>query len=492
MSNLFNAQNNTTRTGNNAVAFKSTLNPVLDLFAIAGSSRGRDLTNEMRDAFRYNAIDTALVMFNAGDIRGGHGERQTFKDFINFLVTYDVGMLLKVLHLIPTYSRWDVVAQLITIPAIKAHVIELVANQLDKDLDSDHPSLLAKWMPSENASSPTSKKLAMLWASALKLSVREYRKMLSTLREKLNLVETQMSQDMWNQIEFEKLPSKAAKKYRKAFKKHAADRYAAYLTEVEQGTKKINAGVLYPYELIRAARAGTETDRTLEAQWKALPNYFETNENVLCVPDVSGSMDDWNFYGHLFTGKNTPQFTPMDVAIALSIYAAERNHGIFKNQLVSFDSAPNFITLNPKDNLQKKSRQIEQKSGGGTNIQRVFDTILQTARTHKLPETDMPTKVFVLSDMQFNSVGGETTNYQSIEKAYATAGYKMPTLIFWRIGGGKVNQPVTKHQENVYLVSGYGPAMFKAALSQTAINPEDLMYEVIYADRYAAVKEALM
>lgn len=478
--------NNVGYTENGAVTHKSTLNMVLDYFATAAAKRGQDNTAMFMRAYAENPLLALKVAFYIRDVRGGQGERETFRQALRWLKANDPVAFNKMIVLVPIYGRWDDVLEFVDSSMVKNMVLE----QLTSDNRSDHPSLLAKWMPSENASSKDTVKLANKWINALGMSKREYRKMLVTLRRKIVLVESLMSAQAFGDINYEHVPSKAAKLYRKAFNKRDGVRYGEYIAAVNKGEKKISAGAIYPYELIgmyvdaKEYSRSADIDATLEAQWKALPNYAESEDNALVMVDVSGSM---------FQTVAQVENMPIKVAVSLGIYIAERNHGAFRNNFITFTGNPALVTLRGFTLRDKVDEVFNAGVGYNTNIQAAFDMLLNTAVRNRVPASDMPTKIYIVSDMEFDSssVGGNYTNFDVIKRKYAAAGYEMPTLIFWNVAARGNNMPVTQNEKGVYLVSGASPSIFKATINAKAITPLDMMLETINVDRYAAIGEAL-
>jgi hypothetical protein len=287
-----------------------------------------------------------------------------------------------------------------------------------------------------------------------------------------------MSAGKWDEINFEHVPSRAGMLLRKAFSKRQAERYVAYLESVKKGDKKINASTLYPYEIVAKVMAGYGDD-TLEAQWNALPDYVEGDDsNAMVIADVSGSMSG----------------VPITVSISLALYIAERNKGAFHNFFMVFSGTSELIQVKGKS-LKDKINHIQRSDttwGQNTNLQAAFDSILRAAVKNNVPENDMPKKLFIISDMQFDSSGANRTNFDAMKDKYARAGYVLPQVIFWNVHSTNKEAPVTLDQRGVYLVSGCSPSIFKAAINSRAINPMEMLLDVINSDRYAAIEEALL
>jgi uncharacterized protein DUF2828 len=468
-------QGNVAYTENNAISNRSTLSDTLDFFYHAAARRGQDNTLLFANAYAEDKLIALKAAFYTRDIRGGQGERNTFSQVLRYLYTHDRNTFEKIVELVPVYGRWKDILEFVDNGVVRF----VVKQQLRADRGAEHPSLLAKWMPSQNASSKDTIALANKWINALDMTPREYRKMLTELRKKLVLVETLMSAGKFSEINYAHVPSRAGMLLRKAFSKRDAERYVAYLESVKKGDAKINASTLYPYEIVEKYLRGMSLDETLELQWKALPNYIEANdENAIVVADVSGSMHG----------------TPMAVAISLAIYIAERNSGAFKNYFITFSERPTLQKVKGST-LKQKVENLERANWDmNTNLQAVFNLLLKTALDANSPQSDMPKKLFIVSDMQFDEATGRNSmsNFETIKRKFERAGYTMPVIVFWNVNSRVDETPVVMDEKGVYLVSGASPSIFKAAINARATNPMELMLEVLNSDRYAAIEEALV
>lgn len=462
---------NFTATENGALTNASTLNAVLDFYYHAPARRGEDNTALFRKAFGENRLLAIRALFYIRDIRGGQGERETFRQGLRDLARNHREVFEQILSYVPVYGRWDDITEFVENPK----VVSVVREQLSLDLaSSEGVSLLAKWMPSINTSSKITVGLAHRWMKALGWTAVQYRKNLSTLRGKIKLVETAMSQNRWDTISYGQIPSRAGLIYKDAFKRHDGARYDEFLQAVQKGEAKINAGTLYPYELV--LKSFGKLDPTAEAMWKCLPNYADTEENALVVADVSGSM--CSSYGK--TAR------PIDVCISLAIYIAERNRGIFKDQFITFSDSPKVQTLRGQTLFEKIHNLNQAEWGMSTNLQAVFEVVLKTAVKNQIPAAEMPTKIFIVSDMEFNACTSGR-NFDGIRRKYEAAGYALPTLIFWNVSSRNDQTPVTKDENGVYLVSGCSPSIFEKAVQAKATTPLEMMVEVLNGPRYEPI-----
>lgn len=468
---LMKQETNKTRTENDALTLKSTESKVLDLFSMGGALRTRtpeEIEKKVSQALAEDKVLAIKCLFYIRDIRGGQGERRTFREGLKILSNYYPEETQKLLKLIPEYGRWDDLFYLDNIA-----IDDILKSQIEKDIISESPSLLSKWLPSENASSLNTKKLAKKVRAYLGYSSKNYRKMLSKLRSKINLVETKMSSNQWDDINYASVPSKAAMIYKGAFRKHDEDGYTSYLDKVEKGEEKINTKALFPYEIVRQARK--ENDKTLDLLWKNLPDYTKDEDKAIVVADVSGSM----------------MGTPMDISISLAMYFAERNKGIFKNKFITFSGRPELQEI-IGDNLNQKIYNLENAHWDmNTDIQAVFNLLLNTATQGDVSAEDMPKTIYIISDMEFDSCteSPDETNFKVIKQKYEDAGYEMPTLVFWNVDSRQDNVPVDKDERGIVLVSGSSPTVFKMVMEK--MNPEEFMRSVLNSERYDKIDEAL-
>lgn len=451
----------------------SSLNNCVNLFFQIGAMRGQDkklLINAFTKAFGENPLTAMKLLFWARDVRGGAGERQIFKDIISYLATNRTEVLAKNINLIPEFGRWDDLLALIG-TKLEKQALELVAKGL-----ADKNGLCSKWMPRPNVGNAERKRHANVIRKFLGLSPKEYRKLLV---ENSNTVEQLMCAKSFSSIDYSKLPSKAMSDYMKAFSRNDLARFQAYLESVNKGETKINAGAVYPYDIVKNLRFGSSEGAN--TQWNALPNYLEGGkESFLPVVDVSGSMT--------CPAGNNPNLTCMDVAISLGLYISERNVGLFKDAFVTFSTNPKLQTLT--GSLSERFNQLLRAEwGGSTDIEAVFRLVLSKAVTSKVPAEQMPTMIMILSDMEFNggTSGWNETAQEMFERMYNEAGYKMPKIVYWNIHRKSDNFPVHFDKSGVALVSGFSPALLTNLLAGKDLNPVSMMMDVVNSERYSKV-----
>ena len=460
----------------NGMATNSTsLNACVDLFFNIGAMRGQDkqrLIATFSKAFNEDPKRAMKLLFWARDVRGGAGERQVFKDILVYLAeTHDL-VLRPNLHLIAEYGRWD------DLLALSGTYLEKEAFTLISDALINENGLCAKWMPRKGAVAEKLRKFTGM-------SPKQYRKSLVGLT---SVVETKMCAKDWNSIDFGKLPSVASARYQKAFGKNAYESYSAYIASLVKGEAKINAGAVYPYDIITSLERGNAT--VANEQWKALPNYLEgANDMILPVVDVSGSMSS--------SAGGSKTVTCMNVAISLGLYISERNEGPFKDAFITFSSRPQLQVLSGSLN-DRYTQMSDSDWGMSTDLEATFKLILDQATKHKLSQDKMPNKILILSDMEFNSATGgggwrneggkwTPTAQQMIEKMYSDAGYKVPQIVYWNIQSRNGGVPVAFDAKGTALVSGFSPAIMTSLLGGDIESPQQIMDKTILSERYAPI-----
>ena len=504
---------NLTRTENGAWGYKSTGNKLLDLNFAVASLRGKsdkEIYTKFREAFNEYPIYAMRWLAYASDVREGLGERNLFRVCIVDLAKNGQHELVKkIIPMIPEYSRWDNLWPLLDVKATSTAVLKLVKSQMTKDnanyLAGKSVSLMAKWLPSENTSSAQTRKYAGIIMKYLKMSPKQYRQWLSKMRKYIDVVERKMSSDNWQAIDYEAVPSRANLIYNKAFLKHDYERRNAYLSALTNGEAKINSSVAFPHDIVAKYTQGhgyygapCTLDPALEAMWKSLPDMVKGNGNTLVVADGSGSMD---------CPVGGTRVTARNVADALAIYFAERCSGEFKNKYITFSSHPQLVNLGNGSLMSKLQTAHKHNEVANTNIEAVFNLILQTAIENNLSQDELPQNILIISDMEFDSCaemgpvrgnnywGGRQrvnkTLFQTMAQRYEAEGYKLPRLVFWNVNSRTGTIPVKQNDMGVALVSGFSVNICKMVMSGKT-DPFDCLLEAINVPRYDAVEQAVV
>jgi len=449
-------------TANGAVTFTRSTSALLDFYAQAGAMRKSptQALDLFKKAFSEDNLLAIKILFYLRDVRGGQGERDLFRTCLEWLGTDYPQIFEKIVVHVAEYGRWD------DLFFDNEVCFDTIGKQLKDDIKSEKPSLLAKWLPTINASSAKTKAKAKFFAQKLAYSDKTYRTILRDIRKKIVLVESQMSAKEWGDINYSAVPSQASRIYRNAFKKHDEARYSKFIEKAEKGEVKINASTLYPHQIYESVQK--DYSKTLEALWNQLPDYTQ-GKSALVVADVSGSM----------SGQ------PMAVSVSLALYFAERNKGQFQDYFLTFSGSPKLQKIQGS-NLAQKMMSIERSEWEmNTNLQAVFDLVLHTAVVNSTPEDEMPETIYIISDMEFDSCVSGQTNYEVIKRKYEQAGYKLPTVVFWNVNASGKNLPVHEDERGVTMVSGFSPVIFRFVVENK--TPMEVMLDTINADRYARI-----
>ena len=497
-------------TENGAVGYRTTGKKLLDLnFGVASMRRASEETikDKFMDAYYENPVLAVKWLFYVRDVREGLGERRFFRTVFPWLSHNHTDVARNVLNFIPEFGRYDDLLCVLD-TCLQDDVISLIKEQLNADTygmkNNQSISLLAKWLPSENASSAETKRLASGIRHKLGMTSRNYRKTLSQMRQYIDVVERKMSAREWGGINYETVPSRANLIYNNAFLRNDEERRRAYLGALEKGEAKINAGTLFPHDIVHKYNSSYGVDTALEGMWKALPDTVKGCGNTIVVADGSGSMT-------CNIGGNT-RVTALDVANSLAIYFAERSSGEFKDKYITFSERPQLVdfsnarTLRDKLSIARRHNEV-----ANTNIEAVFDLILSTAVNNHMAQEDMPANILIVSDMEFDACATSgtpdvrnswgwyssrrcqrptTTLFDTIAKKYAAHGYKLPRLVFWNVNSRTSTIPVKDNDLGVALVSGFSVNIVNMVMSNK-LDPFECLLDVLNTERYQPIENAI-
>lgn len=457
----------TARTANGMRAHATTSSAVLDLFGSIGSARGKDVSREFMAAIGENEDLAVRTLLWARDIRGGAGERQTFRNLLAKLEQLNPKLAGRLIHKVPELGRWDDLFVL-TDADNRREAFAFIADALAND-----NGLAAKWMPRKGP-------VAVELTRFMSLTPKAYRKLIVGLTQ---VVETQMCAKNWNEINFSHVPSVASARYQKAFGRNASEAYTRYIQELQKPQSerdpavKINASAVFPHDVVKSVAKGNAA--VADAQWKALPNYVG-DARIFPMVDVSGSMGSVRY-------SAPGRVQPIEVAVALGLYLSDKNTGPFKDLFLTFSANPEIVKV--KGSLSEKILQMSTSAWQmNTNLHAAFDRLLQVAVNGKAAQEDMPQMLLILSDMQFDAC----TRYddralEMIARKYEQAGYNMPKIVFWNLNQGYGNVPVKFDSRGTAHVSGFSPAIMKSVLAHDLedFTPYNVMLKTLMQDRYA-------
>lgn len=501
-------ENNFGFTENGAIKRTSTGTKLLDMFALGGAYRSRsdeDVILLFKNAYEENPVYALKCLFYLRDVRGGQGERRFFRTCLHWAADHYTDAMKRNLINVSEFGRWDDLYAFVG-TRLEKNAFQIIRDQLSLDVACKTPSLLAKWLKSENTSSAESRKLGNMTREFLGMTHKQYRKTLSILRERINVLERLMSENRWDEIEFDKIPSKAGLKYRNAFARRDIIK-AKYEAFAKDETTKVNAKTLYPYECVAEAfkvmgygggwyrtnaKPIGDVDRLMvNKYWDNLADYFnDATFNGMAIVDTSDSM----------TGDSAS--APINVAISLGMYCAEKAQGPFHNKFMTFSANPTFVEVEGVDFCDKVQRVSRADWGGNTNIEAAFDLMLNTALCYHCSQDEIPENLIVISDMEFDScvtsgpvsynrwggghrIQNKETLFETMKRKWAKYGYKMPRLTFWNVDARSNNIPM-KDDGNVNYVSGMSAVLYEQIMK--GLTAWDLMMDKLDSERYACVK----
>lgn len=522
-------QLNVARTENGDLAYKSTGSACLDFFSLCGGMRRNleDLDKLFAKAYAENPVVAIKILFYMRNIRGGLGERNSFRVLLKELAKFYPEMAKQIVYAVPEYGRWDDLLVLLDTP-VKDDAIALIKSQIEKDkkamekdgdpsTGSGTVSLLGKWLPSINTSSKESVARAKTVMAALGMKAVEYRKLCSALRKEIKILEDNLRRKDYT-FDYSKQPSQAMLRYKKAFMRNDEERYKSFLNKVvEQAEKlargeeipeeervKLNTKTLYPYQIVAPFMDGwsgfkhlpDEKALPLEASWKALDRGIFGSKTIV-VRDGSGSM-----YG-------SGDFAAINIATSLALLFAEQLEGAYKNSFITFSSKPELIQVpETADTLEKKLNFIAKFNDyTNTDIGKVYNLILQVAKSGNVSKEEMIERVLIISDMEFDAavtISGTAANervkslseasldrsyccsskdstFEFYKKAFEEAGYELPEIVFWNVEARDTHLPVTQNEKGVKLVSGASANIFASVVSGDlkVVTPYDFMLKML-------------
>lgn len=480
-------ETNWKKTENGRDALRSTNSSILDFFGNILSYRKKSVeetTQAFNKAYNEDSTLAMKLLFYLRNIRGlGQGERHTFRTIVRYMAFEHPEVMRSNLENISIFGRFDDYYAFVDTP-LEDDAFEVLKNAVKHDLDEKDDTkltLVGKWLKSVNTSSKESIRLGRKTATKFGISESNYRKLLSTLRKRIDVVETKMSDKRFNEVDYSKVPSKAMMIYKNAFAKNDGTRFDDYIEKVKNGVKKINSRALYPYEIMHKMHLDPGYnfikichDDVLQAQWDALPDYIGKESDTIAVVDTSSSM------GGL----------PFEIAMSLGVYLAERNQGVWNNKMITFSNKPRYIELTGKTLAQKLSgvKNICEN----TNIQGVFELILNTAINNNLKDEDLIKRIVIISDMQFDMgayYSKRKTLTEEMKEKFAEHGYTLPEIVYWN-ASPNYNETFhgRKNDCGIKIVSGASPSLFMSVLKDEFKTPYEVMMETLNDKIFDCVK----
>jgi len=512
-------------TENGALGYKTSGKALVDLNFALSSMRhwsDEDIVEKWIPAYFENEELAIRWLFYIRDVRGGLGERRVFRVILKYMANNHPAVIANIITsrtsftlqngpLVPFFGRWDDLLALFDTP-LEGFAISCIITQLNKDIQNAAAmqpiSVCVKWVPSINAGLSSRRKANKI-RKAMHLKPTEYQKMLSGLRSYIDVTERKTKPGRWGEIKYPNVPSKANLRYKHAFLKHDHDRRVQYLESVSRGEAKINASTVYPYEIYYDLRSNFSYDYSMEkdhnitvqmeTMWKALPDVVQGQDmQTLVVCDSSGSMD---------CKIGNSRVRALDVSESMAVYFSERMSGPFANSFITFSANPRLVQFKPEMTLLDKMKVLDfYAEAANTNIYRVFQLILETAVNNKLTQEDLPKRILIISDMEFDYAsdmrydanenldskvqGSDQTLFEYITDCYELHGYHLPKLVFWNVNSRSMTIPVCTNKYGFALVSGFSPNIVKMVMSDK-LDPYEILKDQLMDARYAVVADAM-
>ena len=475
-----------TRTENAALALNTTGSALLDFYATVGALRDADETRIcglFAGAWAENPLLAVKTVFYARDVRGGLGERATFRALLRYMATHHPEGLKPNLGLIGFYGRFDDLYSLIDTP-LESEMWATMKRQFEADrealnTDKGAVSLLAKWIKTADAKSRATRELGIKTALALGYRVFDFKRLVRALRRRIEVVEVLMTQGRWSEIRYPTVPSRAMLLYRRAFQRHDSERFGEFINRAVRGEEQIKAGALFPYDLVMQiwSFGGPPTEEaTVEAQWRQLPDYVGRPVNALVMADVSGSMTCCG-------GR------PLATSVGLAIYFAERNRGAYQDLFLSFSAEARFQRLKG-ETLAQKIASIDMDAWDmNTSLEAAFNRVLGIALKNRVPPEEMPLALIVISDMEIDACcDDEWTFYDEMQARFRASGYELPNVIFWNVASRHNVFHADRTRRGVQLVSGQSASVFRQVMDAVGMTPVEAMKKTLESERYAPIR----
>jgi len=465
-----------TYTENGMPAYTSTESVLLDFF----SGITRDTSIEKAIELFKNALSrdfkiAMAILLNMRDCRDGKQEKNIPQRLMAWLKQNDK---IAYKNNLESYINNGYFKDLLIIDSLQEtkddFELELFAKSLKKDfvsmqLENNNLTLASKWAPTENRHFDKKHKSAKRLAKLCGLSMKEYRKKLSELREKLKIVERLETLNKWSEIDYQTVPATCMKKQKNAFIKHDNARFNEYLEKVISGKAKMNTSGVQIHELLMPYINGSPTDTAIDVQFSEIITKIQKSgsfKKAMAIIDVSGSMSG----------------IPMIVAITLGLAVSLLTEGNFNKKFITFSHDPQLCDIKG-DTLSEMVRNLKHANWGmNTNLIAIFDLLLNFAKMFSLSQDQMINKLFIFTDMQFDQADNSynSTAYNNIKQKYQEAGYTLPTIIFWNLRDTKPSFPVKANTSNVALMSGFSAEMLKLFMeTPDELTPYNMMMKAL-------------
>lgn len=480
------AIDNITETDNGAVTNKSSLNDLVDLFYTIGLKYNpkSDFEKKIVRSYKESPDMTLRTLMYGRDILKGTARRDTFINGVKILVgkkLLSTNMLLKLLRHnvsngIGYYKDWINLYNEIENKQFRNQTITEFASICKRIANGKievpfYERNLLKWMPRSGS-------IFNLTRSRLKMNPKQFRKLLTSQPT----VEQLLCGRKFDEVDFSKVPGKAMTLYKKAFSKRMPERFVEYLQSLvktsttDKLVTKMNVNTMSVDQLSYANGNSESYVEAVFAQMKN--NLMDKDLSAIVVADTSYSMMQYN----------GPKVTLRDMAVAMAALFGSLLKGPFHNTCMSFSQNAYFHRWEDSTPFKDIQRQVATGDCSNTDVQKVFNLILNTGIDNQLADEDMPKMVILVSDMQFDQTANGWDNIKLMRKKFEDAGYTVPTVVFWNMSSEYKNTPL-KGFEHGILMSGYSQNLWDTLVSQELENYSPINYvkSVLSNERYSIV-----
>ncbi len=486
--------------------------------------RGTSAENLEAMAYQVESLELlSLIAFFTRDILEGNGERDLFYILLRHIHRRWPEHAPRLLPLVPEYGAWfdayrmfetsrcrTWTADPVSIKdALADQLADIYAAQLKKDATAEgRVSLAGKWAPREGKRHHWFAKLLM---KKLRMNYKEYRRLISDLSAKCNVVEQKMCHDgsgaaHWKDIDFETVPSLAMAKYRSAFlhckagdddRMEAHANFVQYVQKLQMRQTTAHGRLLYPHQFVQHARTvpfGSEEQIVLQAQWEDLVRSVRAKgvlKDTVVMADLSGSMMQ-PLAGHT---------TAMDVCLGLAMLLSEVNTNVFADQVMTFSSDPEWVDLKDRTNLYSKMYALQEcEYGLSTNFEAALTLLLQSLEKYQVQPGEEPKQLIIITDMGWDSAVGcewNETHLDILRQRYAEAGaWSVPRIVVWNVSSMYKEFHAPAVAPGVVQISGWSSNLVKQFMDGHDLvnimsSPAESMRAVLYSDRYQPVLDAL-
>lgn len=424
-----------------------------------------EIIENFRRIFYSGTSYSIKLLFFIRDKVNGLGERRVFRVLLNYLGNEHPKYIENNLTLIPKYGRWDDLYSLFN-TKVEDAVIDLFRNQIQIDINSNKPSTLGKWLKSENTSSKESRSFGNKTRRLLGYSPKEYRRLLSSLRRKIDIVETNISRREYSKINYENLTELNIKKYKKAFLKNDKADYEKFKLENPKKTfifKSLENIISIIRETLNNPGINSIEDMYLKnLEYLIDKNIKDLNtfEDTLIINGIEGE---------LIQNKNRY----FDILISTILLYNKLNLNSFKNYYMSFKNNPKFNKLTSTDYIGNIKSISKNNINYNMDLNSALDLLLFTSIKKNLKPEAIPKSIMFIynksEDMSFNDL-------KFISEKWINSGFEMPKIKLWNLKDLSSKFSIS-YKDNMVVINGYNKYIWKYILESREVKNSNIIID---------------